>query len=376
MTIGKPEQLSTRVVFLVVGIAMACLAPIVPLMKHKLQLDEGSLGNILLCTGLGSVTTMPFAGGFAAKFGCKKVTFVALAFALGVLPFIPVCANPTQLAVALFIFGAGIATLDVVVNIQAVIVERAAGRSLMSGFHGLFSVGGFIGAGFLTLSLGALTPEIALSLASGLCFLVALATQRGLLPFGSEEESAAFAFPKGRVLLIGILAFILFLAEGSVLDWSGVFLNTVRGVEKTQAGVGYMAFAIMMTIGRLSGDRIVSQFGGKHVLWFGGLTASLGFVVVASIPSTLATVVGFALVGTGASNVVPVLFTAAGNQASMPTNLAISAVSTLGYAGILLGPSIIGHVARATSLPVSILGVAGLLVFVVLSAKHVTAAQS
>ena len=141
----------------------------------------------------------------------------------------------------------------------------------------------------------------------------------------------------------------MFLAEGAVLDWSAVML-TNSGMSSAQGGLGYAAFAVAMTIGRLNGDKIVQRWGGRRILLLGGLAAAAGFFIVVLAPSAWLALAGFLLIGFGASNIVPVLFTAAGSQKDMPASLAVSAISTIGYAGILAGPGLIGFVAHAVGL--------------------------
>lgn len=372
---GKLEQVATRVAFFVVGFAVGAWAPLIPLTKARLGLDEAQLGVLLLCLGFGSIIAMPFSGGWAAKFGCRKVL---LASAMGALATLPLMASGTShllVAVALFVFGGAIGVMDVTMNIQAVIVEKASGKAMMSGFHGLYSVGGFVGAGGVTgMLLLKLSPSFSAIVIVILAAILLAIFMRGLLTYGSHEDTPPFAIPKGKILLIGILCFIVFLAEGSVLDWSGVFLNTVRSLDAERAALGYAAFQVMMTIGRLTGDKIVAALGAKKILLFGGLISAFGFLLAVLVPSWLTGIVGFALVGVGAANVVPVLFTAAGNQTKIPANLAIAGVTTLGYAGILAGPAMIGFLARATSLSLAIAVVAILLLAVTASAN--TASQA
>jgi len=365
---GKREQVATRIVFFIVGLVMASWAPLVPLVKARLGLDERALGTLLLCAGLGSLGVMPFSGGFAGRFGCRKTILAGGIAGLVALPVMATCQSVPILALGLVLFGASISLVDVTMNIQAVLVERASGKAMMSGFHGLFSVGGIAGAGAVTglLAMGA-SPLLA-AVASVFSSLVLMAAfVGGLLPYGGERDTPAFALPKGQVLLIGILCCCSFLAEGSVLDWSGVLLNLNRGVASGASGLGYVAFSATMTFGRLTGDAVVSRLGPRRVLIFGGLLAALGFGIAALVPNWLAAIGGFALVGVGAANLVPVLFSAAGRQKSMPANMAIAAATTVAYTGMIAGPALIGFVAHATSLPSAFLVVAGLLVLVAFS---------
>ncbi len=174
------------------------------------------------------------------------------------------------------------------------------------------------------------------------------------------------------MLLIGALCFIVFLAEGAMLDWSAVILTALHGVDPSHAGLGYAVFVVMMAAGRLSGDRIVRALGGRVILAVGGLCAASGLAVTVLVPWWTAALLGFGMVGLGASNIVPVLYSALGRQQVMPANLAVAAVTTLGFSGILAGPALIGIIAHTTSLPLAILGVAAMLLVVAASAQTAT----
>ena len=371
-SVGPKQRLSTRLAFLAAGLAMSAWAPLVPFAKARLALGEADLGLLLLCLGAGSLMAMPVTGLLASRFGCRVVVLVSGAFVCLVLPGLAMAPTPMLLGATLFAFGAALGTLDVAMNVQAVIVERESGGALMSGFHGLFSVGGFIGAGLMALMLWAGMTPVGASVAVSL--LVALSLLAGaphLLrePDAGEGHGSMFVVPHGAVIFIGVLCFLCFLAEGAILDWSALLLTSEQGMDATRAGLGYAAFAAAMTVGRLTGDRVVSRLGGKRVLLLGGLCSAAGFFVAVLAPSAPLALVGFLLVGLGASNVVPILFTAAGNQSAMPAGLAIGAITTLGYAGILAGPAVIGFVAHAVSLNLAFAGLGGAMLVIAASAK-------
>lgn len=368
------EQISTRVGFFIGGFAVSAWAPLVPYAKARLGVDEGTLGLLLLCLGAGSIIAMPFAGALAARFGCRLIIWIASLFICIALPFLTIAASIPSIVVTLLIFGASIGMADVVINIQAVIVEKNSGRAMMSGFHGAWSVGGFAGAAGVSALLWAnVSPLMAVLCVSVVIVGLLLIFGKYLLPYGSEEKDGGiFVFPRGIVLFIGFLCFIVFLAEGSILDWSAVFLTSLRGVEFFYAGLGYSLFSVTMMIGRLTGDRIVSKFGGRKVVLYGGISAAMGLAIVVFIPNWIASLFGFALLGLGASNIVPVLYSILGQQKVMPVNLAVSAVSTFGYSGILAGPALIGFIAHATSLIFSFLIVAVMLLFVAASSRITT----
>lgn len=349
---------------------MAAWAPLVPFVKARCGLGEGMLGLLLLCLGTGSIVAMPIAGALARRFGCRAVVIATTGLICLALPVLATSSNLGLLVVALFLFGAGLGSVDCVVNIQAVIVERASGRPMMSGFHGWFSMGGIAAAAGVSalLSIGASPLAASLCVVAGIV-AVMLKAGPALLPYAGEGSGSAFAVPHGIVLFIGILCFIVFLTEGSALDWSAVFLTSIRHVDPSRAGLAYAAFAGTMTLGRFAGDSVVHRLGGRPVVIIGGLCAAAGLGVATLIPAWEAAIFGYALLGVGCSNIVPVLYTAVGRQDVMPEHVAVPAITTLGYAGILAGPALIGFVASASSLPLALLTVAALLVGVAISGR-------
>ena len=365
---GARERIATRIAFFMAGFAVSAWAPLIPFARRKLALDDAQLGLMLLCLGIGSVLMMPLAGGLAARFGCRRTILAAGTVICLCMPALMLAPSIPVLAVALAVFGASLGVLDVVMNLQAVIVERASGRAMMSGFHGMYSVGGIAGAGGVAgaLALGA-SPLAAITSTAVLAALLLATARGGLLAQGGEGDHPAFALPRGRVLLVGAVCFAMFLSEGAVLDWSAVFLSTVRHADPATAGLGYVAFAVTMTLGRLTGDRVVQALGAFRVVVCGALVAASGFALVVMAASPLAGLAGFALVGAGAANVVPVMFSAAGRQRDMPTHLAVAAVTTMGYAGVLLGPAALGFVASLTSLAAAL----GLLVVLLVAVASV-----
>lgn len=371
---GVPEQIATRIAFFVSGLGMAAWAPLVPFAKLRLNLDDGSLGLLLLCIGAGSLLAMPLTGLLTGKLGCRRVILLAgLALCVD-LPLLVLMDSTPGMGLALLLFGAAIGMIDVAMNIQAVIVERASGRAMMSGFHGFFSIGGIAGAGGVSLLMWlGLSPHSAvLTTVLAIALLLALAQKNLLRDSDAQDDGPLFVLPRGWVMFLGTLCFIMFLAEGSMLDWSALFLTTLRGVEHSQAGLGYALFSIAMTIGRLNGDRVVNALGRYKILLLGSLCAALGLTLAVACDNAVIALLGFMLVGLGASNVVPILFSAAGNQRDMPANLAIASVTTLGYAGILAGPALIGFIAQVSSLTVAFGCVTALLLAVAASAKAVT----
>lgn len=366
------QQHATRAVFLLPGFAIAAWAPLVPFAKARIGLDEGSLGLALLCLGAGSLLAMPVAGALAARFGCRALMLATLLMAAVALPLLAVAPSALALGLTLFVFGAGVGACDCVMNLQAVAVERDAGRPMMSGFHAFYSIGGALGAAAMTslLSLG-VAPWIGACLLVGIMAAVTLVAAPHWRAEGAAGGTPLFAVPRGVVLLIGGLCFVAFLGEGVMLDWSAVFLNQVQGVPPGRAGVGFLVFSVAMTVTRLFGDRAVAALGPHRSVLIGGAVAAAG-LLLATFAATLGlALAGYLLIGVGCANIVPVLFTLAGRQTAMPESLAIPAVTTLGYAGILAGPALVGFVAHATRLEVAFVLVAAALLLVGLLARRV-----
>ncbi|POR41412.1 MFS transporter [Methylobacterium sp. V23] len=363
---GTAERRATRLLFLIVGFGVAAWAPLVPFVKARAGLDDGTLGLLLLCLGIGSLATMPVAGALAGRLGTRPVLAAAVLVTGAALVALPRAADLPVLAVALTGLGVGLGLLDCLMNLQAVAVERRAGRPMMSGFHGLYSLGCLLGAaGFSALLSLGLMPAAATLTGVAAIAAAFLAALPGILPTVADgPRGPAFALPRGPVLRIGLLCFVVFLTEGSALDWSGVFLIQERGLDPAWAGLGYAAFSLTMTAGRLTGDALVRRVGRRRIVVLGALLAAAGLGLVTAVPLWPVTLLGYALVGAGCANIVPVLFTAAGRQEAVPAALAIPAVTTLGYAGVLAGPAAIGLLAHATSLTLAFLAVAALLLAV------------
>jgi predicted MFS family arabinose efflux permease len=357
-------------VFFIAGFGMAAWAPLVPYAKLRLGIGDGALGLLLLSVGIGSLVAMPMAGVLVSRFGCRSVIVGSATLLCGALPFLATVAQVPFLAFFLFGFGAGLGAIDVAMNMHAICVERAAGRAVMSGFHGLFSLGGIAGAAGVSAMLGMgaspLFAEISV-LAVSAIGLAAAAPH--LLRETARTEGPVLAVPRGTVLFIGVLCFVGFLTEGAVLDWSALFLTSVREIEPYYAGLGFAAFSATMTLGRIVGDRIVRRLGGKTMIGLGGLCAAGGFAMATLLPSLPTALLGYAFVGAGCSNIVPVLFSSAGRQPEMPESAAVPAITALGYAGILAGPALIGFVAQAVSLSTAFLVLTALLLGVAASGR-------
>lgn len=369
---GKREQRATRIVFFAAGFATAAWAALVPFAKYNTGVSDGTLGLLLLCLGGGALVAMPLTGALTSRFGCRRVMLISVLLFSAILPVLSVTADPWLLALALLLFGIGIGTTDCAMNVQAIIVEKASPRPLMSGFHGFYSVGGIAGAGAMSamMSLG-VSASASSFIMSAVVIALLLGCLSGFLTYANPAEGPAFAVPHGIVLVLGGICFVVFLAEGAVLDWSAVYLTEYRGFSDAHGGLGFACFAATMTLGRLTGDRIVLRLGQQRVVLVGALLAATGMLVTVTGDNGPLALLGYALVGIGCANIVPVMFSAIGRQTTMPQVLAVPAVTTLGYMGVLAGPASIGGIAHHSSLTLAFIVVAALLVAVAVVSRIV-----
>ncbi|WDF72370.1 MFS transporter [Novosphingobium sp. KACC 22771] len=376
MSDSPSTRLATRLSFLVAGFGVACWGPLVPFAKLRLAVDEGVLGALLLCLGAGSVLAMLVTGALSSRFGTRPVILLGGFGLCAVLPLLAILPTALTLGAGLLVFGASLGSLDVAMNIHAVEVEKGAGRPLMSGFHALFSIGGFAGSLMmaLLLSLGASALLGALLGALLMALALAYAAPRLMRTRTAEnrpEDGPHFALPRGIVLVLAGLTAITFLAEGALLDWGALFLTEAGLVDVKLGGFGYMFFAMAMTLGRLTGDALTARIGDRAALLWGGALAVAGFGVLIAAPVAWVAWAGFVLIGLGAANIVPVLFRQAASQTQMAAAQAIAAISTTGYAGVLLGPAAIGLVAEYAGLKMSFAMLAGLICLVPLCSAFV-----
>lgn len=358
---------ATQYIFLVCGLALSSWAPMVPIVKERLQLNDGNLGLLLLFFGAGAISMMPISGYLSKRYGTRIVILFSGLVAAIFLPILLLMPNPWLMGVALFIFGGGIGVIDVAMNSHGIHVQNRYGRPIMSSLHGLFSVGGLFGAlGLGLLMKAGLNPLTAAISISTLLLIIMIWKFKSLLSKEHEIEVPEHHTPEeqhtktasgwfsGRIIFLGAACFAVFLSEGAMLDWSALFLKENRGVTAELAGVGYATFSIAMAAMRLLGDRIVERFSGKTVVVAGGLIAALGIFLAVSTPWIATTLLGFVLLGIGAANIVPVFFSEGGKLKGIPASVAIPAISTMGYAGQLAGPALLGFIAYHFSLSIAL----------------------
>ncbi|NIG14095.1 MFS transporter [Pantoea sp. Cy-640] len=374
------QQRATRTLFFIAGLGMAAWAPLIPFAKAQLAINDGMLGLLLFCIAAGSMSVMPFTGALIAHFGCRTLLLLCGAGLALDLPLLMLLNSPLPMAGALLLFGAINGLMDVSMNYQAVIVEREAGASKMSGFHGFYSLGSIAGAGAVSLLLWLqVAPLLALLPLCVLILLLLLMSHTALLPRRRTDakptRGTLRALTHRNVVLIALLCFLLFLTEGAMLDWSAVFMNSERAMSMQLAGFSFTLYATAVATLRLFGDRLINHYGSRRVLTWGGLVASGGLALAIFSVWLWSALLGFVLVGIGLANIVPILFNAAGNQRNVAAHYAIPAVTLCGYSGLLLGPALIGFSAQLTSLTTTLSAGIVMLLLVTFAARFALTAK-
>ena len=365
-------RLATRLAFFAAGFAMGCCAPFFPFIKENVSADKSEFGLLLLCLGIGAIIAMPITGIVSAKRGSKPMILLGGFLMALLIPILVVVESQSILAIIIFLLGASLGTLDVAMNVHAVEVEKIEKRSLMSNFHAQFSIGGLIGAGLMTVFLFfGVSILISSFISASITFIAMTLTVKRLLNVSTVEKTK-FMLPKGVVILLAIFAAIIFLIEGAVVDWGALLIIDRELTTPESAGIGYILFSVAMVIARLLGDGIVKAIGEFKVLILGVIITILGILIIVLSNITIIALSGFMFIGLGVANLVPIFFSAAGRQSVMPPAIAIASVTTTGYAGILLGPVIIGYVAEVTSLSIGFSILIPLIVLIVIFSRKIS----
>ena len=343
-------------VFLANGMTIGAWAAHIPLVKERLGISHAALGLSLLAMALGALIAMPLAGPVIARLGSAAVTRAAtigflVTFALPIL-----APSPLLLAAALLFFGAANGVLDVAMNAHGVMVEQRLGKPVMSSFHGMFSLGGLLGAGLAAALLPIMPPLAHAMLQTGIAVALGLTPLFFLLPGAADSGNGepAFALPTRATVGLGLLAFLALTSEGAVLDWSALHLKDSLDLGAGMAATGFAAFSATMAAGRFAGDFLRGHIGSVTLVRASAFLSAAGLAVALVAPWPALAILGFAVIGFGLSNLVPIFFGAAGRIHGQSAGAGIAAVATMGYAGFLTGPPVIGLVAEQANLTLAL----------------------
>jgi fucose permease len=365
----RPARLAVAAIFCLNGLALANWIARIPDVKQQLGLNDQRLGLVLMCSAVGALLAQPTVGWLIGRVGSRRMTTLTLvAFCLAVgLPGL--AADMPSLMGALFVLGACYGGLDVAMNGQAALIEQRYARPIMSSFHGLWSIGGLVGAalGGLVATQG-LTVRAHLLGVAGVATIIAALATRWLVVDDSERHEAgpSFALPPRALLLLGFIAFGVLLCEGAIADWGAVYLREGLHSAPGIAATGYAVFSLLMAAGRLTGDGLALQLGPAWVVRVGGALVALGIGLAIVSDAPMIAIVGFGLIGAGLACSFPLILSAAARTPKIAASTAIAAMATAGYTGFLVGPPLIGSLAEAVTLrgALGLLGLVGVLVAV------------
>jgi predicted MFS family arabinose efflux permease len=343
---------STRAHFFCSGFLFAAWGVHIPTVKAVYGVGEGALGLAMLAAGVGALIGLSQAGALVGRYGARAMALgcgVFTAVAVAVLLSLPGFA---ALLAVLAVFGLASGVFDVAINAEASELEHREARPLMSGFHGMFSLGGMAGAGLGSALLAAgVAPVTHLAGVSVLAAVtIAVACQNMLPPQAPVGGQGRFRLPRGTLLVLGVMAALGLIAEGAIYDWSVLYLHKELGSPQDQAALAYASFSAAMALTRFGGDWIRARVPPASLLRGSALLAAAAMALVLWTRQPWVALVGMALVGVGFANVVPILFSAAARVPGVSAAHGIAAVSSVGYLGFMTGPPVIGVLAQWSSL--------------------------
>ena len=348
------ERFGISLLFLMNGFVAGSWSPKIPEFKARLGLTETGVGLMIMAFGIGSLIAMPLVGAIISRHGSRLTTlFGAVILSIGLLVL---TLAPSILTAGLFItlLGASLGGMDVAMNANAVSVEKKMDRAIMSSCHGFWSLGAMIGSGLGGIAIAAMGVLNHVWLVTALCVVALIVAWRLVLDdravlTGEGDASLSRAFPRHALpFLIGAVALICMIPEGSVIDWGALYLRQEHGADVALSGFAFAAFSATMALMRFLGDGVRNRFGAVRTLRVSCLFAGAGLVIAALAPDSTVVFAGFAIAGIGIANMVPIAFSAAGNLPGMAPGIALSVVTFMGYAGILFAPSLIGFIGEHT----------------------------
>ena len=374
----SPSRIAVKLIFFINGFVHANLAARFPRVQELFDIDNGTLGFVLLSSSVGALLAMPFTGWLIIRNGSRRITIFSIFLYCIFVPLVPLTPGLPGLIILFFIMGLTAGMLDVSMNSQAVMVERIHEKPIMTSFHALFSIGmvagAFCGALFVKLET---TLFVHFAVIVGMSVAAAAWTRYHLIhdkPKEKEVDGPAFRLPNAAMVSIGVIAFCCMLGEGAMADWSTNYMENIAMASPALAPLGLSAFALAMTIGRFFGDGARLKFGDRNLMVMCGLISTMGIALTLLFNNPYSVIAGLFIIGIGLSSIVPIAYSIAGNSKNLPPGVGLAMVTTVGYSGFLFGPPIIGLLANWQSLRIALMVVAFLFVIMTfLSAKYKSA---
>jgi len=352
------NRLAVVAMFFINGFSYGNWISRLPRIQEAHHLDNGGIGLILLIHAVGALIAMPFTGWIISRSGSRKAVIFAVWSFLAGVALIPLAPNTWLLGTVFFGMGLAGGMLDVSMNAQAVLVEQAIKKPVMTSFHAVFSLGMMLGAGF-----GALYTRMGFDLPVHIWSTLVLSLM--LAWWGSRNlivdrirdataEGGGFQLPNRAMMGMGLIAFCCMLGEGAMADWSTNYLEKIALAAPATAPLGLAAFSMAMMVARFIGDRARSEWGDRKILLTGSLFSVLGLSLMLSILEPTVIIFACLIVGLGLSVIVPIAYSSAGNMPGIEPGVGISMVTTVGYSGFLFGPPIIGFIADWVGLRIAL----------------------
>ena len=362
----SPSRIAVKLIFFINGFVHANLAARFPRVQELFDIDNGTLGFVLLSSSVGALLAMPFTGWLIIRNGSRRITTFSLFLYCIFVPLVPLMPGLPGLVVLFFIMGLTAGMLDVSMNSQAVMVEKIHQKPIMTSFHALFSIGmvagAFCGALFVKLET---TLFVHFAVIVGMSVAAAAWARYHLIhdkPKEKEVDGPAFRLPNAAMVSIGVIAFCCMLGEGAMADWSTNYMENIAMASPALAPLGLSAFALAMTIGRFFGDGARLKFGDRKLMVMCGLISTMGIALTLLFNNPYSVIAGLFIIGIGLSSIVPIAYSIAGNSKKLPPGVGLAMVTTVGYSGFLFGPPIIGLLANWQSLRIALMVVAFLFV--------------
>jgi MFS family permease len=370
-----PSRIAVKLIFFINGFVHANLAARFPRVQELFEIDNGTLGFVLLSSSMGALLAMPFTGWLIIRNGSRRIAIFSVFLYCAFVPLVPIMPGLVGLFVIFFIMGLTAGMLDVSMNSQAVMVERQHEKPIMTSFHALFSIGmvagAFCGSLFVKLEttlFAHFTVIVAISLLGAAWARYHLIQDK---PQEKQVDAPAFRLPNAAMVSIGVIAFCCMLGEGAMADWSTNYMENIARADKAIAPLGLSAFALAMTIGRFFGDGARLRLGDRKLMVLCGVVSIIGISIMLAWSNPYLVIVGLFIIGIGLSSVVPIAYSIAGNSKDLPPGVGLAMVTTVGYSGFLFGPPLIGLIANWQSLRIALLLVAFLfVVMTMLSARY------
>ncbi len=346
-------RIATSIFFFVSGFGFSTWASRIPTIQQSLHLNEAQLGAVLFALPIGLLLTLPVTGILLSRYDSRRIMITGAIFFNIMLSLIGYATHGWQLVIALLCLGSSRNLLNISANAQSIGVQGLFDRSIIAGFHGIWSLAGFGGA-----ALGSVM--ISFNITPAIHFLVVGIFLTGMAVYAypsslsqppvAREKRPRFALPDKHLLKFGLISFASMACEGTMYDWSGIYFQKAVHVSGKLATLGFVVYMISMTCGRLVGDRVAGRVGVRNMLTYSGLLICSGLLLATLLPVPLVAALGFMLTGFGVSCVIPMVFSMAGRSEGMSSGAAIASVSTVGYLGFLIVPPLVGTVAQLAGL--------------------------